>query len=97
MKEKEKNHLIRSYSGGVWYGKIKFLKGDVCILINARNIWSWQGASCLAQIANNGITSGKVSEEITDPEGVYITQVCNVIPMTEAAVEKLNSIKSWRI
>jgi hypothetical protein len=92
-----KFYLIRSYSGGVWFGNIKSLDRDVCILINARNIWSWSGASCLAQIAQEGISSGRVSAMIDDPEGVYITQVCNVLPMTEKSVEKLQSIPEWKI
>jgi hypothetical protein len=93
--EEKKFYLIRSYSGGVWYGNIKTLNRDVCVLINARNIWNWEGASCLAQIAKEGIRSGKVSSLIDDPEGVYITQVCNILPMTEKAVNNLNSIEEW--
>jgi hypothetical protein len=93
----EKFYLIRSYSGGVWYGNIKSLERDVCILKNARNIWNWTGASCLVQIAQEGIASGKVSAAIDDPEGVYITQVCNILPMTGLSVEKLNAIPAWKI
>jgi hypothetical protein len=33
----KKYYLVRSYSGGVWYGNIKSLNKDVCILTNARN------------------------------------------------------------
>jgi hypothetical protein len=93
----KKYYLIRSYSGGVWFGLLKNLNGDVCVLINARNIWSWEGATCLAQIAKTGIKSGRVSSAITDEEGVYITQVCNILPMESAAVENLINQPEWTV
>ena len=55
-----KKVLIRSYDAGVYFGTLEALEGETAKLSNVRNIWHWTGASCLSQIANDGITGDKV-------------------------------------
>lgn len=47
--------LIRTNNAGVHYGTLESQKGQEVHLINARRIWSWQGALSLSEIASNGL------------------------------------------
>ncbi|MDR2362496.1 MAG: hypothetical protein LBD91_07180 [Prevotellaceae bacterium] len=99
MKKEKKSYIIRTYSAGVWFGHIKYLKGTVCILTNARRLWYWSGAASLSQLAIEGVKNPaecKFTVTITDPEGVYLPQVIEVLPCTQQAVENINNVPVWK-
>lgn len=87
-----KKVLVRSYDAGVYFGTLEKIENDTCKLSNVRNIWKWEGASCLLQIANDGIRSGKVSPEVSS---MIINRVCQTIPLTDKAIANLESHKPW--
>ncbi len=58
--------IIRTYSMGVYFAKIKEIlgqgfQGSIIAIEEARIIHSWSGAKTTLDIANNGITSGNLS------------------------------------
>ena len=89
-----KKVLIRCVNSGVYYGTLENIEGSTAVLSNLRNIWLWEGATCLAQIANDGIRGGKVSQEVS--EAVF-TDVCQVFPLTEIAILSLDKIPAWKM
>jgi len=98
--KKEKFYIVRTYSAGVWFGNIKKLEGTVAILTNARRLWSWSGAASLSQLAVEGSkkpTACKFTVTITDEDGVYLPQVIEALPCTEAAVLNINSVPEWKM
>lgn len=96
----EKNYIIRTHSAGVWFGKVKELNGAIAIVTEARRLWYWSGAASLSQLAVEGTkrpNDCKFTVTITDEEGVYLPQVIEVLPCTEAAAENIKSVKEWKI
>lgn len=89
-----KKVLIRSYDAGVYFGTLEALEGETAKLSNVRNIWHWTGASCLSQIANDGITGDKVGPVISS---MILNRCCQVIPLTEKAIKNLESQPVWKI
>lgn len=87
-----KKVLVRSYDAGVYFGTLETMKGDVVKISQARNIWRWKGASCLSQVANEGIKDGSVGPVVSS---MVITRVCQVMPLTDAAIINLESHKQW--
>ncbi len=87
-----KKVLVRSIEAGVYFGTLVEMENSACKLAGVRNIWSWSGASCLSQIANDGIKGGQVSPSVGS---MVITGVCQVIPLSEKAVANLESQKPW--
>ena len=58
--------IFRTYSMGVYFGKLKTIvgegfQGSIAIIEEARIIHSWSGAKTTLDIANNGISSGNLS------------------------------------
>lgn len=89
-----KKVLVRSYDAGVYYGELVGAEGDVVKLNNVRNIWKWEGATCLSQIANEGIKNGRISQVV---DSMVLTRVCQTIPLTEKAISNLDNIVSWSV
>jgi hypothetical protein len=74
--------LIRTYSAGVHIGDVDFVDGMEMRLKNALRLWKWEGGGLsLSAVANNGIVKGRLNET----GEVYLTNVIEIIPTTEAA------------
>lgn len=100
MTKNGKFYIIRTYSAGVWFGNIEKLENTIAIVTNARRLWQWAGAASLSQLATEGTKSPsgcKFTVTITDEEGVYLPQVIEVLPCTNAAVENIKSVREWKI
>lgn len=89
---KGKKVLVRSYDAGVYFGTMVDMQGEQVELANVRNIWSWEGASCLSQIANDGIKGGKVSPSVSS---MVLNRVCQVMPLSDNAIANLEGQKEW--
>lgn len=88
-----KKCLVRSYEAGVYFGTVTAIKNRNVRLENVRNIWYWKGASCLSQIANDGITGGKVSPTV---KSMVINGCCQIIPCTDKAITNIESQEEWK-
>lgn len=88
-----KKVLVRSAQAGVYFGTLTSVEGETVIMTNVRNIWSWSGASCLSQIANDGINDGKVSPVV---EKMGINGVCQIIPLSDTAITNLEGQPVWK-
>jgi hypothetical protein len=98
--DQNKNYIIRTHSAGVWFGKVKELKGSNAVITDARRLWYWSGAASLSQLAVEGTKRPeqcKFTLTITDKEGVYLPQVIEVLPCSENATININSVKEWKI
>lgn len=90
-----KKVLVRSYDAGVYFGTLVETNedGTTVKLNKVRNIWEWEGASCLLQIANDGIKGGKVSPVV---DSMVLTRVCQTIPLAEKAIAILEGFGVWK-
>lgn len=88
-----KKVLVRSYDAGVYFGTLVAVEGEACKLEIVRNIWHWTGASCLSQIANDGIAGDKVSPVV---ESMVLNRVCQIIPLTDKAIANLENQPVWK-
>lgn len=89
-----KKVLVRSYDAGVYFGTLEKVEGDAVLIKTVRNIWQWNGATCLSQIANDGIKGGRVSQEVGS---MILNRVCQIIPLGEKAITNLEEQPAWKI
>lgn len=87
-----KKCIVRSYDAGVYFGTVTNVDGETVRMENVRNIWSWEGASCLSQIANDGIRDGKISPVV---KSMVLNRCCQIISCTDKAIINLEKIKIW--
>lgn len=87
-----KKVLVRSHDAGVYFGILTKVDGETVRLENVRNIWRWEGATCLSQIANDGIGGGRVSPIVSS---MVINGVCQIIPLSQKAITNLENQPRW--
>lgn len=95
--ETERYCTVRTYSAGVFAGLIdpaKIENKAGCVR-QARRIWRWAGAASLSQLAMEGTSRpGECKFPCEVPE-VYLTEIIEVIPCTQAAIESIAAVEVW--
>lgn len=89
-----KKVLVRSCAAGVYFGTLEQIEGETVKLTQVRNIWSWDGATCLSQIANDGIKSGRISPIVSS---MIINGCCQIMPLAEKAIVNLEAFEPWEV
>jgi len=97
MAVKEKYSIVRTYSAGVFMGRIKSRRGQEVILKNARRLWRWDGAASLSQLAVEGTSKPENCKfPISVPE-ILLIQAIEIIPVTSVAKKSIDSVPVWKI
>lgn len=78
--------IVRTYSAGVHFGKLKSRKGKEVVLTSARRIWHWSGAFTLNSVATEGIKDGRIPVAV--PE-ILLTEAIEIIPCSAKAAKQL--------
>ena len=81
--------LVRTYSAGVHVGTLRQKDGTNVLLADSRQLWKWEGAFTLYEVATNGITGGRIS--CVAPL-VELTQAIEIIPMADVAIKAIEVI-----
>lgn len=88
--------LVRTYSAGVHFGRLKSRTGKEVVLTNARRLWSWKGACSLSQVAIDGVDLNTSKISVMVPE-ITLTEAIEIIPMSKEAAKMMMEAKSWKI
>jgi len=88
--------MVRTYSAGVFAGYLKSRKGQEAELLNARRIWYWDGAATLSQLAMEGTSKPDKCKFPQEVSSVILTQVIELIPITEKAKESIGKVQIWK-
>ena len=88
--------MVRTYSAGVFAGILKSRKGKEAVIKNARRIWYWSGAARLSQLATDGTSNPAVCKFPAPVSEVLLTEVIEIIPITEAAKKSIESVPVWK-
>lgn len=88
--------MVRTYSAGVFAGEVVERNGREFLLKNARRIWYWSGAASLSQLAQSGTTNPGGCKFPEPVDLVLLTEVIEVIPITETAKASIVSVPVWK-
>lgn len=90
--------LVRTETAGVFYGTLAEanMAAGVVRLTNARRVWYWSGAASLSQLAVDGTTKPKECKFPTPVPEITVAKVIEVIPLTQKALDSLNSVAVWK-
>lgn len=87
--------IIRTYSAGVWFGKVLKKSGNEIILSEARRLYYWQTANkgiSLSEVSIHGLTdNSKVCEAV---EKIWL-QPIEIIPCTAVAIKNIQEKKNY--
>lgn len=88
--------MVRTYSAGVFAGYIESRDGKEAVLRNARRIWMWAGAASLSQLATDGTSSPNNCKFPVAVDKVILTEVIEIIPITEKAKKSIEGVPVWK-
>lgn len=98
MAAKSKYSIIRCRSAGVFMAQVvvRSQDGMQATLKDSRRLWYWSGASSLSQLAMEGTKNPDACKfPISLPEQ-DVTEVIEVIPMTQLAEKKIKAVPVWK-
>ena len=88
--------MVRTYSAGVFAGTLKSRDGKEVVLNDARRIWFWDGAASLSQLATEGTTKPQNCKFPCPVEEVLLTEVIEIIPITDSAAKSIAEVPVWK-
>lgn len=83
--------IARCYSAGVHAGYVKGVEGENVILTDSVRLWSWKANDgvALSGVAQNGLSKDKSKLDSKNPV-IYLTGVCELIPVSDKAKESID-------
>jgi hypothetical protein len=88
--------MVRTYSAGVFAGTVRELDGKVGLITDARRIWYWDGAASLSQLAVEGTSKPENCKFPCAVSEVYLTEIIEIIPITDRATQSIKEVPVWR-
>ena len=88
--------MCRTYSAGVFAGYLENIEGQKVVLVNARRIWKWAGASSLSQLATDGTSSPNDCKFPCEVSKITLLQAIEIIPITEKAKISIQGVSEWK-
>ena len=92
----KKKFIVRCNGAGVFYGEILKREGDVMTLGNVRQLWYWDGAASLMQLAKEGVSRPGNCKFTVTLDSVEVFNVIEVLPCTEDAVKSIDNVPVWK-
>ena len=99
MKKEAQFHIVRAEKAGVFIGKIISKNGSTYEMSNLRRLFYWRGALEVITIAKEGVSdlsNCKFSAQLGDADISTILNVIETHPVSEKALEIINSVKPWK-
>jgi len=88
--------IVRTYSAGVFAGKLEKRTGQEVVLSFARRLWYWKGAASLSQLAVDGVSDPDNCKFRCEVEEIVLTQAIEIIPCTKTAQQSIKRVKIWK-
>lgn len=88
--------IVRCDRAGVFYGEIVSRNGQEVEMKDVRNIWYWDGAATVMQLAAEGVRKPNTCKFSVPVESLVLLEAIQIIPCTDKAVESLDAVKPWR-
>ena len=89
--------MVRTYSAGVFMGKLEERNSQEVRLTNARRMYYWDGAASLSQLATMGTSKPKTCKFPAPVTEVLLTEAIEIIPVTEVAIASIADVKEWAL
>lgn len=89
-------YIIRCDRSGVFYGEIEKRDGMEVTIRNARQLWYWDGANSLMQLANEGVKKPHRCKFTVTVNEIIVMDAIEILPCTEAAIANIEAVPEWK-
>ena len=92
----KKYAIVRTQNAGVFAGYIDKRSGTNTIILNARRLWYWKGASSLSQLAVDGVTKPNECKFPCEVSKIEVTETIEILDVTEKARLSIAGVPEWK-
>lgn len=90
-----KKCIVRCDRSGVFFGTLESLEGQQARISKVRNIWWWEGAASVMQLATEGTKNPNDCKFTVTVDEIIVTDVIQVIPCTDKAIANIEAVEPW--
>ena len=87
--------LVRGIQSGVYFGTLVERKGQEVEMKDVRNIWRWEGANTLLDLAENGVARPNSCKFSNKVDSLVLTDVCEIVPCSDKAIANIEGVTEW--
>lgn len=87
--------IVRTYSAGVFAGRLLSHEGKAVELQQARRLWYWDGAASLSQLAMEGTVKPHNCKFPCPVDYVLLTEVIEILTVTAVAEKSIREVPIW--
>ena len=87
--------IVRGDRSGVFAGYLKSRKDREVILLNARRIWYWDGASSLSELAEEGTSKPENCKFPCEVKRIQILDAIEVLDCSEKSRLSIKEVAIW--
>ena len=87
--------IVRTFSAGVFFGKIESKNGKEVVMTDARRLWYWDGAASLSQLAMEGTKKPDKCKFPCAVSKIELTEAIEIINCSEEAIINLQGVPVW--
>lgn len=91
-----KKVIVRANGAGVFFGELKEKNGNEVTMTNVRKLFYWDGAAAVEQLAVDGTSKPYNCKFTIFLEEMTITNVLQIIPCTDKAIDSLTNVPEWK-
>lgn len=97
MDKSKQKFIVRCDRSGAFYGNIESRDGREVTMANVRQLWYWDGAASLMQLAQEGTKNPRGCKFTVEVESLQVLDAIEIIPCTDKAIDSIDSVKVWEI
>ena len=91
-----KKVLVCCKSSGVYFGELASRNGQEVEMHNVRNIWYWDGAAALPQLAAEGVKKPDACKFTMYVDSLVLLDAIEIVPCTDEAIANIEAVRVWK-
>lgn len=88
--------IVRTYSAGVFAGRLVKRTGKEVTLQHARRLWYWTGAASLSQLAQEGTSKPTQCKFPVPVDEILLTEAIEILRVTPKAQASIAAVPVWQ-
>lgn len=91
-----KKCIVRCHMSGVFFGTILEREGTRVRIGKVRNLWYWDGAASVMQLASEGVKRPSNCKFTVVVEEIMVEDAIQTIPCNDKAIKSIESVEPWK-
>lgn len=93
---KEQYYIVRGKDNSVYFGQIVSRNGQEVEMADVRNIWYWDGAATILQMAKEGVKAPGNCKFTISVDSLTLSNAIVIIPCTDKATAIIKAVPEWK-